>query len=363
MDATLLGYPPALNSGLWQTGHVQGIAVDRERGRVYYSFTTVLVKTDLSGALLGTVTGIPGHMGDVTFNPENRRLYASLEDKAAGAFSVAVVEVDAIIGVGMRAEDATVLTTVHLAEVARDYTGGGERARGGIELPASRYGCSGIDGITFGPRFGQTTGPQLLTVAYGVHSGVQRSDNDHQVLLQYDIRNWARYQRPLTQAPDRSGPPQVTGKYFLFTGNTRFGVQNLEYDSCLRRWFLGVYAGAKARFPNFTLFAVDAKSRPRRTRLSGLGGERGLLLALADDGLVDPATGVRGWYQSADVGLEALGNGLFYLSRSSQAGALHTSHSTLCVWTGDPRAPFRPVQEIRGRAPARRPPRRLLQPV
>jgi hypothetical protein len=43
--------PRQIYSGEWNTGHVQGIAVDTERGYVYYSFTTALVKTDLEGNL------------------------------------------------------------------------------------------------------------------------------------------------------------------------------------------------------------------------------------------------------------------------------------------------------------------------
>ena len=39
-------------------------------------------------------------------------------------------------------------------------------------------------------------------------------------------------------------------------------MQNLSYDESLQRWFLGVYQGKKKEFPNYTLFAVDARTRP-----------------------------------------------------------------------------------------------------
>ena len=32
--------PNAIDSGVWHGGHCQGIAVDRENGFIYYSFTT-----------------------------------------------------------------------------------------------------------------------------------------------------------------------------------------------------------------------------------------------------------------------------------------------------------------------------------
>ena len=346
--------PLRVNAGWWRTSHVQGVAADLERGHLYFSFTTLLVKTDLHGALLGTVEGFTGHLGDVTFNPADRRLYASLEYKAAAAFYVAIFDVDAIDRPGIHAGDADVVRTVHLAEVTADYAAeldgdglfGGDRA----DTLDHRYGCSGIDGISFGPEFGASSdSPRLLTVAYGVYKNVRRDDNDHQVLLQYRIQGWDAFARPLDEAaPHRSGPLAPDGKYFVRTGNTRFGVQNLEYDRWSERWFLGVYAGSKPTFPNYTLFAVDATVRPAAGPLVGVPGERGSLLELADDGLWDPITGICGWYQKADVGLESLGDGLFYLSRASAAGGRQTSDLTLCRWTGDRAQPFEPVT-ARGR--------------
>ena len=65
----------------WANGHVQGIAIDEQRGHIYYCFTTVLVKTDLRGTVLGTVGHLAGHMGCITIDPARRRLYGSLELK------------------------------------------------------------------------------------------------------------------------------------------------------------------------------------------------------------------------------------------------------------------------------------------
>ncbi|WP_207454114.1 hypothetical protein [Desertivibrio insolitus] len=368
----LADLPLRLNGGRWPTSHVQGVAVDLDRGHVYYSFTTLLVKTALDGTLLGTVGGLSGHLGDITFDPVARRLYGSLEYKAAAAFYVAIFDVDAIDREGLLAVDASVVRTVHLAEVVADYTwssavaaqpslasgsadsrrsSSAEGAYRGLSTLADtsplrhRYGCSGIDGIAFGPRFGSTDGPLLLTVAYGVFSDLARDDNDHQVLLQYATDDWWEHlARPLNELdPHRSGPSHPDGKYFVRTGNTRFGVQNLEFDAHAERWFLGVYAGEKPDFPNFTLFAVDAAALPTLGPLAGLGGELGLTLALADDGLWDENTGVRGWYQHADVGIAAVGEGLFYLSESSVREGLQTSDVTLHRWSGDARMPFAPV--------------------
>jgi hypothetical protein len=41
-------------------------------------------------------------------------------------------------------------------------------------------------------------------------------------------------------------------------------VQNLTYDETLQRWFMGVYQGQKPPFPNYLLFAVEAREQPVR---------------------------------------------------------------------------------------------------
>jgi hypothetical protein len=341
------GYPLRIDGGHWPTRHLQGVAVDRRRGLVYWSFTTLLVKTDLAGRLIGSVGGFTGHLGDLTFDERDGRVYGSLEYKAAEAFYIAIFDVDRIDRVGMDAQGSDVVTTVYLDQVVDDYTadldGDGVFDGDTADTADHRYGTSGIDGVCFGPRFGSQHGRRLLTVAYGVYGDVGRDDNDHQVLLQYDTRDWARYERPLVEAsPHRNGPP-AGRRFFLHTGNTTFGVQNLAYDDHAHRWFLGVYAGEKPGFPNYTLFAVDARSAPRRAVLRGLGGDRGTVLTLAPDGLSDSATGIRGWDQKADVGIQPLGDGLFYLGTDSSVGGLQTGTLTLQRWTGDPAAPFSPV--------------------
>jgi hypothetical protein len=110
-----------------------------------------------------------------------------------------------------------------------------------------------------------------------------------------------------------------------------------------------VYQGKKPAFPNYLLFAVDAHQKPVRRDLIGVPGvggkswEQGMLLDLAEDGLKDSATGIRGWHQKADVGSQPLGNGLFYLAVNSGAKGRQTADLTLMRWTGDARKPFVPA--------------------
>ena len=320
-------------SGPFKAGHIQGIAVDQEKGYIYYSYTTMLIKTDLQGRIVGSVTGLLGHLGDLDLNKADGRVYGSLEYKndAIGrgilnmekstrtldnAFYIAIFDVDRIDRVGMSAEKDGIMTTVYLPTVLEDYLAEVVTSEG---KKAHRLGCSGIDGVAFGPKFGTTSGKEYLTVAYGIYSEKDRSDNDYQVLLQYDTEKWAKYERTLSQDDmHQMGPRKPAGQYFVFTGNTTYGVQNLEYDPFTEAWLMAVYKGVKEHYPNYTLFAADAKARPAKQTLQGVPYlKKGLVVPLKAEGLKDATTGIRGWmWGVGSTGMAALGGGYYYFSHN-----------------------------------------------
>jgi hypothetical protein len=320
-------------SGPFKAGHIQGIAVDQKKGYIYYSYTTMLIKTDLQGRIVGSVTGLLGHLGDLDLNEADGRVYGSLEYKndAIGrgilnmekstrtldnAFYIAIFDVDRIDRVGMSAEKDGIMTTVYLPTVLEDYLAEVATSEG---KKAHRLGCSGIDGVAFGPKFGTTSGKEYLTVAYGIYSEKDRSDNDYQVLLQYDTEKWAKYERTLSQDDmHQMGPQKPAGQYFVFTGNTTYGVQNLEYDPFTEAWLMAVYKGVKEHYPNYTLFAADAKARPAKQTLQGVPYlKKGLVVPLKAEGLKDATTGIRGWmWGVGSTGMAALGGGYYYFSHN-----------------------------------------------
>ncbi|MGX1880660.1 hypothetical protein [Streptomyces sp. NPDC055287] len=351
--------PAEIKGGAWKAGHVQGVAVDRHKGFMYFSFTNLLVKTDLRGNPVGSVSGFTGHLGDLDYNVKDGRVYGSLEYKAAKAFYIAILDVDRIDRMGMDARTSDVVSTVHLQEVVDDYTadmnGDGRFDGDTANTPDHRYGCSGIDGVAFGPKFDRSSrtrrGKQVLTVAYGIYSNIKRQDNDHQVLLQYDVRKWRRYERPLPESdPHTSGPSDVDGKYFVRTGNTRYGVQNLEYDERTGNWLMAVYKGAKPQFPNYSLFVADGSKRPVTGPVTGQPQpERGELLPLLRKGLHHEASGTYGWESGGQYGLISLGDGRYYLV---EAGTVvedgvtkQTARSILHRWTGQTPTPFARITE------------------
>ena len=351
-------FPCRIHSGYHPEGHVQGIAVDEAGGYIYFSFTTILLKTDLTGHPVGSVCNIVGHLGCITFDPDRRRIYGSLELKhdaigrgivhrtgrelaAEDAFYLVSFDCDAIDRMDMDAEvtdgvGRSVMTALYLPDVVKDYVDTDE-ASGALH----RYGCSGIDGTAYGPVFGASAdSPKRIMVCYGVYSDVSRGDNDHQVILQYDPAMIDQYGRPLSQAAPHHGGCPCEARYFFYTGNTTYGVQNLEYDPHTRTYLVAVYTGKKACFPNYPLFFIDAAGSPRAEELAGRGGERGLLLTAARPvSAVSEAGGC--WFGLGQTGVYAFGDGRYafsqHLSRVEPDG-IRTQASEVVLYRMDPEA-------------------------
>ena len=354
--------PKRLYTDGWRAGHVQGIAVDAKQEYIYLSFTTILVKMDMKGNVVGTVTGILGHLGCLEFNEDDGRLYGSLEYKndvigrdilkqegvtkqLQTGFYVAIFDVEKITRHNMSAERDGVMTSVLLKSVVEDFEAD-VKTKSGKQLK-HRHGCSGFDGISFGPSF-DGSGERLLTIAYGIYGDTERTDNDYQVLLQYNTKDWAKYEAPLSQEKMHSqGPAQPQGKYFVFTGNTTWGVQNLEYDKSSNCWFLACYPGKKSAFSNYTLFSVDGSKRAKIEPLQGVDyQECGAVLTLSKRGNIDPKNRrVRGWHNKLGaVGMCALGNGYFYLAEGGKNERGRSAEIHLMRFVGSPKDAFRPVE-------------------
>ena len=351
-------FPHTVYSGVHHGGHVQGIAIDEARGHIYFSFTTELIKTDDQGKLLGSVKGLAGHLGCIVFDPERRRVIGSLELKhdAIGrgivsrtgrelaeedAFYLVAFDVDIIDRVNMDAEADGIMKAVWLREVVEDYNATDEA--GGKD---HRYGCSGIDGTALGPVFGAAPdSPKKIMVAYGVYGDITREDNDHQVILSYDPDIFDRYGQFLNQNhPHHNGPDAPEGKYFFYTGNTTYGVQNLEYDPYTRTWLTAVYPGKKPEYPNYPMFFIDGKLSPRQAPLKGRKGEEGLILTPASLGMTEasPTPGCR--FPWGSTGIYAFGDGTYAFSVNGREGEGYTS--TVVTYRLDPHDPMLWVEAL-----------------
>lgn len=329
-------------SGWWPEGHVQGIAVDQEKGFVYFSFTTILLKTDLHGRAVGSVKGLAGHLGCIDFDSKRRRVYGSLELKhdvigkgiidrtgwdpnTEDNFYLVSFDADAIDRMDMDAWRDGVMKAVWLADPVRDY-----KQTDPVSGEKHVYGCSGIDGTAIGPVFGGSE--EKLMVAYGIYSQVDRQDNDHQVILQYDLDVIDEYARPLNQQePHHSGPDRAQQRYFLYTGNTRFGVQNLAYDPYSKLWYVAVYRGQKPAFGNFPMYIIDGTKPPVPTMLRGRQ-ENGLLLSLAPLGQQD-AMGVWGLeFPYGSTGIAPVGDGTVWFSQPQKDAEKNSFASNMALY-------------------------------
>ncbi len=308
-------------SSKWGKCHCQGMTMDKEKNFIYYSFTTKLVKTDFYGKVIGYVDNITGHLGCIDFNDEDGKVYASLEYKndeigrgilkklgyddknIKDGFYIAIFDVDKIDRLNMDAETDGVMTTAYLKTVVDDFNGIAENGQKHV------LGCSGIDGLAIGKDFGDTSknGKNYLHVCYGVYGDLNRDDNDNQVILQYeteDLKSNAKVHKQSDMHSDEIIKPR--NKYLLYTGNTTYGIQNLEYDEFTGDYIVCVYTGHKEKFPNFTNFVIDGSKKAENGRLS-----------LKQVGLNND--NIYGYYQKlggveiGTMGIHSLGNGYFYI--------------------------------------------------
>lgn len=328
--------------------HVQGIAYDRTAGLMYYSFTTSFVKTDLEGNVIGSIDRIQGHLGAMTFNSADRKVYASLEckDDAIGAglsefakgrsmFYIAIIDVDKVTEPGMDSENNDAFRIVCVKEATRDFHLTGFADKNYEHF----YGCSGIDGVTIAPELGRKGGKDYLYVAYGIYGDPGRGDNDHQVLLRYDFKELNEYAGVVRFGDFYSeGPARPEDKYFAYTGNTNWGVQNLAYDKESGRMLMAVYKGRKGIFPNYDMFVFDVEAKPRKRQLAGVLYDRTKHKVIGSR--EKPVPGF--YFKYGATGICPVGNGLYYFAepgKSKETGR-QFSRTRLYRWTGNPEEPF-----------------------
>lgn len=340
-------FPNQIFSGYHGHGHCQGIAVDEENGYIYYSFTTKLIKSDLQGNIIGSVDGLIGHLGCIDFCRRDRRVYGSLEYKndsigkgilkrlqmsdteINNAFYCVIFDVDKIDRIGMNAETDGVMRAVYLPEVVEDYEA--SVTVDGTTL-SHKYGCSGIDGLDFGPMWGKTEGPEQLRICYGVYGTPDRSDNDYQVIMTFDADDWwDTVARPLKQGQMHMSGARSLSRCFLHTGSTNWGIQNFEYDSHTQRWIIAVYRGKKAHLPNYDMFFISADATPFPS-VHEAYGEEILELPLSGEGI---------YFPYGTTGVYAFGDGRYYFSQRGKHEELgQYTNVVLYRATDDANAPF-----------------------
>ncbi|MBO4378264.1 MAG: hypothetical protein J5889_04830 [Clostridia bacterium] len=338
--------PRKLYGGMWGSpaGHLQGIACDENHDYMYMSFTDRLVKVDMhtcktvasvTGLLAGGIYGGGAHLGCLAYYQGH--VYGSLEYKAAEKFYVAVFDCEKMTAMDMDYKTSGVMTTMYMDEVVRDYTDSldaGEHDNAAASM-GHRYGCSGIDGITFGPLPGDPNGKTYMYLAYGIYGNTERADNDYQVILTFDPDTFAAL--PFDQNTPHQTGPALYKKLFVYTGNTTYGVQNLEYDKDTGDLWMIVYPGKKEQYPNFPVYVVDgsvpvAEEPLRITGKAYESGIHGEVMQLKAVGRYHAESGVWGvpvMPIKADTGFISLGSGLFYVADSGKTDGRQYGYAVL----------------------------------
>ncbi len=314
--------------------------MDQENQFMYTTWTNIFAKQDMEGNTIGTVTGFPGHMGDCTFNAEDGKVYATVwipknpydytytqEDH----YLLAIIDVDKINQVGMKFNEGDVMRFVRLSNLEA-YNRSGQ------------YGLGGVDGCTFGPQFGTTTGPNLLTIAANFPMDLTRTDNDYQMLWQYEWTNIWENARAFdgTLADLPTWAPTPLDEYFMYTGNGDWGIQTMEYDSYNQLWFFNLYDVHRQGFTSYNLHVVSAASAPVEEEIKGQPTTTtGKVLKQIEKGEHDETNGIWSFaYYEACTGLESLGDGYFYVCESLERNATTNNYGAKVykvTWTGEGR--------------------------
>lgn len=353
-------FPKEIRTQLHSSGHIQGFTFD-SKGYLYCSFTTELAKYDRSGKLIGSVRGMAGHLGCLAIGPDDR-IYGSLEyadDECTVAclewsgrqaineiaFYIAIFDGDKITRMNMDAYADGIMETVYLPRVVHDYVY--EQTCDDGSVLKHKYGCAGIDGVTFAPLPGEEKGSRkYLHVAYGIYDDVTRGDNDYQIIQAYDISSWQAYENLLDeQNLHKLGPEAPEGEYFIYTGNTTYGVQNLEYDVEHGFMFMTVYKGKKPEMPNYFMYVADWTKKPTVQKIAGYE-EKKAIVPLVQQGICNESGTIWGWnFPHGSTGFFSLGSDLFYVSREQETEEGFSSLIGLYRWTGEAPLGFEAVKE------------------
>lgn len=341
---TIIDYFPLslASGGSWDIKHCQGMTIDKLGGYAYYSYTNTFVKCDLGGNAVGTITGIEGHLGDICYNERDGKVYASLNPEGKKALYVAIIDVENLNEKGVDAVKGGLIRTVHLTQVWEDFSA---KVKNQGKTYSRRYGVSGTDAMCFGPSF-ETGKGYYLTISCGTTPQTERTDNDYQVLVQYDVSGWwDKYGQPLSyDKVHHTGPEEMHGKFFVYTGNTYYGVQTMTYFEELNLWFLNVYTTRKEDFPKYNLFIVNGDVKPKEKALKGQDKKDvQKVLTLYKDGSYDEKTKIYGWFISqGSKGMEYLTSGLFYIIHPYKTWyGKQTGVAYLYVWDPSASTPFK----------------------
>ena len=201
---------------LHQNLHMQGFVSDGEH--FYWSFTDSLVKTNRRGTVIAQIPVCGGHLGDITYY--NNCIYGSVMGNALKGNRW-----DDWTSFEIKVYDSRSLACINVIRLDECYRMFAEKEDGFV----------GIDGITMKPK-DDGEGVNML-VACALADGVEY---DRQIMLEYTLDG------------------TLVKKHYVKTGNTRFGIQNLDRDPKTGHYWFTTYGAAQSyQNPNFLMHASE----------------------------------------------------------------------------------------------------------
>ena len=177
-----------------QHAHMQGFSSGN--GHMFWSFTNSLIKTTLDSVVRCQVQLRGGHLGDIDYH--NGKIYGSFMLDALPGHAWADWS-----GYKLMVFDEYDLRTLDVINLdICDYY------KSITCTPEDTRGFQGIDGVTIAPD--PVTGEEKIFIACALFTGEKYSN---QIILQFDMTG--KYET----------------EYHIPTGNTVYGIQNLDYDA------------------------------------------------------------------------------------------------------------------------------------
>ena len=210
-------------SVLNQNCHLQGFSTDNEKKYIYWSFTDSLVKTNIAGTMISQVHIGNGHLGDVDYY--NGKIYVSfLGDALPGkawddwtSFYIYVFD----------ATDLKLIDKIRLSECEKYKEIAGQEN--------DTRGFSGVDGVAIGRD--PESGERKIHIACALITDERYAN---QIILQLSLDG--NYEK----------------EFYINTGNTVYGIQNLDYDEEAGHFWFTTYGSSKPFQAKNTLFKIDS---------------------------------------------------------------------------------------------------------
>jgi hypothetical protein len=212
-----------------QHAHMQGFSSGN--GHMFWSFTNSLIKTTLDSVVRCQVQLRGGHLGDIDYH--NGKIYGSFMLDALPGHAWADWS-----GYKLMVFDEYDLRTLDVINLdICDYY------KSITCTPEDTRGFQGIDGVTIAPD--PVTGEDKIFIACALFTGEKYSN---QIILQFDMTG--KYET----------------EYHIPTGNTVYGIQNLDYDADNKEFWFTTYGSSQPYQAKYVLYCVSGDFKEiRRT--------------------------------------------------------------------------------------------------